>query len=283
MPALPGRRATSRKQMREQDSAGQAPARIVVQPAATSTRRSPRRRRRSRRATRYHYNGHLPIGPACCVADVTPNGARDLLQHAGRLRHAAARQGRARPGARVKTLPLEPDPRHVLRGLERVRLGALPRRARRRRRSCRSGRQAGAAPVHALGRARLGQLRPGADDGHPWRRSTRTATSSRSTSPTSGSRTGRRQPPEQQVAGKAVVLDVADVRDTTISGTQYSIPNRRVIGKTLPLENNYFKVDVPAGAERAADGVRRRADDRRARPRGEHGPGRVPAPEHRQP
>ena len=24
---------------------------------------------------KYHYNGHLPIGPSCCVADVTPNGA----------------------------------------------------------------------------------------------------------------------------------------------------------------------------------------------------------------
>jgi CO/xanthine dehydrogenase Mo-binding subunit len=24
---------------------------------------------------KYHYNGHLPIGPNCCVADVTPNGA----------------------------------------------------------------------------------------------------------------------------------------------------------------------------------------------------------------
>src|SRR5206468_9766582 len=30
--------------------------------------------------------------------------------------------------------------------------------------------------------------------------------------------------------------------DTTISGTQYNIPNWRLIGKSLPLQNNYFKV-----------------------------------------
>ena len=30
--------------------------------------------------------------------------------------------------------------------------------------------------------------------------------------------------------------------DTTISGTQYNIPNWRVVGKSLPLQNNYFKV-----------------------------------------
>ena len=32
--------------------------------------------------------------------------------------------------------------------------------------------------------------------------------------------------------------------DTTNSGTQYDIPNRRVIGKSLPLVNNYFKTST---------------------------------------
>ena len=39
--------------------------------------------------------------------------------------------------------------------------------------------------------------------------------------------------------------------------------------------------DVPAGPERAAGAVRVGADDRRARPRRQHGPGRVPPAEHR--
>ena len=42
-----------------------------------------------------------------------------------------------------------------------------------------------------------------------------------------------------------------------------------------------LQVDVPARAERESGGVRRRAADRRARLRGEDGPGRVPAQEHR--
>src|SRR5262249_59623350 len=30
--------------------------------------------------------------------------------------------------------------------------------------------------------------------------------------------------------------------ETTISGSQYNIPNWKVIGKSLPLQNNYFSV-----------------------------------------
>ena len=41
--------------------------------------------------------------------------------------------------------------------------------------------------------------------------------------------------------------------DTTNTGTQYNLANRRVIGKSLPLQNNYFKIDVPAGAAGSAD------------------------------
>ena len=32
--------------------------------------------------------------------------------------------------------------------------------------------------------------------------------------------------------------------DTTYSGTQYDIPNRRIIGKTVPVLNNYFKTST---------------------------------------
>ena len=51
------------KQMRDQDTAGKAPARVHARTPATSTPRSRRRRRRSSQTYKYHYNGHAPIGP----------------------------------------------------------------------------------------------------------------------------------------------------------------------------------------------------------------------------
>jgi len=62
------------KSMRDLDSAGQAPARIgavtgnvdgALASAAT----------RLQQTYKYQYNGHMPIGPTCAVADVTANGA----------------------------------------------------------------------------------------------------------------------------------------------------------------------------------------------------------------
>jgi len=49
------------------------------------------------------------------------------------------------------------------------------------------------------------------------------------------------QPAEQQVTGNIQYATAGPI-DTTISGSQYNIPNRRVISKSLPLQNNYFKV-----------------------------------------
>jgi nicotinate dehydrogenase subunit B len=45
----------------------------------------------------------------------------------------------------------------------------------------------------------------------------------------------------QQVGIQPVFATVGPL-DTTISGTQYNIPNWRLVGKSLPLQNNYFKV-----------------------------------------
>jgi CO/xanthine dehydrogenase Mo-binding subunit len=46
---------------------------------------------------------------------------------------------------------------------------------------------------------------------------------------------------EQQVTGTATFGTTGQL-DGTISGSQYDIANRKVIGKTVPLENNSFKV-----------------------------------------
>ena len=92
-----------------------------------------------------------------------------LHQHAERLRHAdehqdGARQGDGHLDAR------EPHPPDVLRGLERVRPGrSVQRREPGGGDHVRARGQAGAPPVHALGHARLGQLRAGRHGRHPCR------------------------------------------------------------------------------------------------------------------
>ena len=60
------------------------------------------------------------------------------------------------------------------------------------------------------------------------------------TSAIPGSRRRSIDPTRQQVGIPLPAPGLGPV-DTTNSGTQYNIPNRRVIAKTLPLFNNYFK------------------------------------------
>jgi nicotinate dehydrogenase subunit B len=50
--------------------------------------------------------------------------------------------------------------------------------------------------------------------------------------------------PSEAMVGQAIPVPGNGPADTTYSGTQYDIPNRRVIGKTLPTLNNYFKVST---------------------------------------
>jgi len=49
-------------------------------------------------------------------------------------------------------------------------------------------------------------------------------------------------PPTQQMVTGTAAYATAGPLDTAISGSQYSIPNRKVVGKSLPLQDNYFKV-----------------------------------------
>jgi CO/xanthine dehydrogenase Mo-binding subunit len=51
-------------------------------------------------------------------------------------------------------------------------------------------------------------------------------------------------PTTQHVGPSVPTAGGAGALDTTNSGTQYDIPNRRVIGKTVPLLNNYFKTST---------------------------------------
>ena len=45
---------------------------------------------------KYPYNGHVPIGPSCCVADVTKDGARIFSNTQNAYSMRGQRRGRAR-------------------------------------------------------------------------------------------------------------------------------------------------------------------------------------------
>ena len=243
--------------MRQRDSAGQAPARIAAQgpttPGLPGQLASVDAAMASAAKTyggtfKYHYQMHAPIGPNVSVADVTTNSAIiyghvkngygvTRSQVAAALNTAAQRSGsnRLRP---------EPRPRRLLRGLELVRrrraatsTTTSARRSARSRSASRSG-SSGCAGTSTAGtttaRPRSGTSRaastptasssPGTPRASAWRRTRRRRRSCRSASRC-------RQPG----AGPA---------DTTYSGTQYDIPNRRIIGKTVNVLNGYFKTST---------------------------------------
>ena len=212
--------------------------------SATSTPRSRPRRRSSPQTLQVPLQrARWPIGPECCVADVDTGGARIFSNTQNVLRDPRPRADGARRGAGLEGAAAEPDPRHLLRGRRRVR----PGRAVRRRGAGGGGhvgarRQAGAPPVHALGRATAGATTARRCWPTSAARSTRAATSSRieytrlrlpvfTTQPTAADGHGRR----------AVYGTGTGASTRTSAGNQYNIPNRRCIGKTLPLEDNYFK------------------------------------------
>ena len=124
----------------------------------------------------YPYNGHLPIGPSCCRRRRHRERRAGLLELAEHLLdpHRASRQilgftasNQVRVSYYEGSSVFGSSPYTDVAESAAVmsQLAGAPVRA----------------AVHALGRARLGQLRAGADDGHPAAASTRTGTSSRPT------------------------------------------------------------------------------------------------------
>ena len=269
------------KQMRDFDSAGQAPARIAAQHRATSTPRSRRRRRRCPQTYA------LPLQRARADRPELRGRRRDAGRRADLSQHAErSTRVRTQAGERCSGLPLNKIRVHVLRGLELVRqlAGAVRRRAGGGA-DVAARRRAGAAPVHALGRARLGQLRPGelmdirggvdangkivAYRLHGLRSpAALRQTLDRRRGSWSGVAARRRRRWRRGDDGQS------RARSTTI-------PNRRVIGEVAAAAQQLLQDVVAARAAGSADGVRARADDRRARLRGEDGPVEFRAQEHR--
>ena len=59
-------------QMRSQDSAGKAPARLMIDQGNVDAALKSAAKTVSA-SYKYHYNGRMPIGPCCAIADVTPS------------------------------------------------------------------------------------------------------------------------------------------------------------------------------------------------------------------
>ena len=263
-------------QMRAFDDAGQAPARLQVNTgdvdAAIATAA------RSVSATyAYHYQGHMPIGPSCAVADVTPNGALVLAnpQDAFRLRD--------RLGRRSSALPAQPSARPVLGGCEHVREQPVAvRHGRSGGGDVPACGRAGPPAVHALGRARLGQLQPGGARRHAGRGRRARERSSRSTTPRSRIPEMAMESVATSAARRHPARSAGDRQreHRSTPGRSTTIPNRRVSAKSLPLWDNFFKTSALRGPLGAADLLRLRAARRRACACGRDGSVRVPARKH---
>ena len=280
MPLLPGT-GNLWKQMRAQDSAGPAPAAYHDGHAGTSTRRSLVRRTRCPQTYKYAYNGHLPIGPSCCVADVTANGATIYSQHAERpyaTRHRASRRC-------LGCSPVNQVRVSYYEGSSVVRLGPVRRRTPE---SAAVMSQLAGAPVRLqfmrwdehgydnYGPAMMFdiQARRRCERQHADRLATYvTELRVRRTTTTT---------PAPALTGRRARCSVRRCRQTRrISGSQYNAREHEGDQQVVPLSERLLQDLVPEGPRGAADLLRLRAGDRRARLRGEHGPACVPPAEHR--
>jgi CO/xanthine dehydrogenase Mo-binding subunit len=228
------------KQMRDHDSAGKAPARIGASngnfDAAYAA--APIKIAQS---YKYHYQGSMPIGPCCAVADVTPSGARIFSNSQSIYLTRASVKTALDAVLGSKTLPLD-----------RIRLTYYEGASTYGPAAAWDDAAQAAATMSALvgkpvrlqlmrwdengwshyGPAQLTDLRGAVDAsgnlvafeytalGIPYFTTNHT---------------------QQQLTGTAQYATTGPL-DTVISGTQYHIPNRKVIGKSLPLQDNYFKV-----------------------------------------
>jgi CO/xanthine dehydrogenase Mo-binding subunit len=223
------------KQMRAFDSSGQAPARI----AALSGNFDSAFASASKTVTAsyaYAYNGHMPIGPACAVADVTADGAIVMANtqscYAVRTKLAA-----------ILPLPLNKIRVQYYEGASSF--GNSPARYDSSQAAAVMSQLAG-APVRLqfmrwdehgwdnYGPAQLMDMRGGVDAKGNIVALEYTHFGIPGISQTLD------DPTRQQVGVPLPAPGLGTV-DTTNSGTQYNIANRRVIAKSLPLFNNYFK------------------------------------------
>jgi CO/xanthine dehydrogenase Mo-binding subunit len=227
-------------QLRAFDAAGQADARLQVNDGAVDAAIAGAARSVSA-SYAYHYQGHMPIGPSCAVADVTADAALVCAnpQDAFRLRDRLAE---------ILALPRERVRVQYWEGASTF--GNSPSRFDTAEAAAVMSQLAG-APV------RLQFMRW---DEHGW---------DNYSPPVLADLRGA-----VDGSGKIVALDYAALAipemamesvatsqhvgiplqppglgsaNTTCSGTQYDIPNRRVTAKSMPLRDNFFKTSALRG------------------------------------
>jgi nicotinate dehydrogenase subunit B len=237
-PVLPGT-GNLFKQMRDHDAAGKSPARIGFNAGnfESAFAASPMKLSNT---YKFHYNGHLPIGPSCCVADVTPNGARIFSNTQDAYSTRQQVKNALDPVLGAKTLPLNRIRVTYYEGSSTY--GSAPYN---------DAVQATAVVSALVGKpVRLQFMRwdeHGWDNYGPAQMSDIRAGVDASGTITAFEFTAHGIPywstpsTQQQVTGTAQFA-AAGPLDTTISGSQYNIQNRKVVGKSLPLQDNYFKV-----------------------------------------
>jgi CO/xanthine dehydrogenase Mo-binding subunit len=223
------------KSMRDFDSAGQAPARIAANTGNFNSAYASAPVK-AEGTYKHQYNGHMPIGPTAAVAHVTNDGALVMTntQDAYTMRTRIAG---------LLNLPVNKVRIQYWEGAGSF--GNAPARHDGGQAAAVMSQLAG-APVRLqfmrwdehgwdnYGPAIMADIRAGAD-----------ATGKIVAYEFTGfGMASIGLDPTTQHVGTAVPTPGQGALDTTNSGTQYDIPNRRVIGKTVPLINNYFKTST---------------------------------------
>ena len=240
LPLLPGS-GNLWNQMRTQDSQGLAPAAIKTLRGNVDSAIAGAAYTVSQTYT-YPYNGHLPIGPDCCVAEVTATGARiySNTQNAYATRSSVAAILGFASFNQVRVSYYEGSSVY----------GSAPYDDLAQSAAVMS--QLAGAPVRLqfmrwdehgydnYGPAMMYDIRLGAD----------------STGKLLGSDVVEFAPPYYTTTPAMAltgttnqVFGAAMSADTTNVGTQYNLPASRVIGKSVPLQNNYFKISFLRGPQ----------------------------------
>jgi CO/xanthine dehydrogenase Mo-binding subunit len=225
------------REMRALDTAGQAPARVQFDDGDVDAALASAARTVSA-SYAFRYQGHMPIGPSCAVADVTLSGAVVLAntQDAYRLRTVLA-EALGLPSSRVRVEYWE-GAASFGNGPARFDTGVAAAVMS----------QLAGAPVRLqfmrwdehgwdnYSPAVLTDLRGGVDAGGRIVAFDYTAFGIPEMSMTAG--------PTSQHVGISLLPPGLGSASVANSGTQYDIPNRRVTGKSLPVFDTFFKTSA---------------------------------------
>ena len=258
-PALPGV-GNLWKQMRDHDAAGKTPARALVSTgnfqAAYNT--APIKLEQS---YKFHWNGSMPIGPCCAVADVTSKGARIFSSTQGVY---GTRTAVFNVLAQVMGTSAPPE--------SRIRLTYYEGASNYGPSSPYDDATEAASIMSALvGKpVRVQFMRW---DEHGWGHYGPAMMSDiRGSVAADGTLTGfeftafampyySTSPSLQATSGTAQYATAGQMA-SVLNGEQYNVANRRVVAKDLPVQNNYFKArhlraplspQIAFGAEQAID------------------------------